>query len=287
MSSASKVADSQYNIGLVQQAIQLRRIDKETYRLASVLHSKDCRTGYIATCATATSIGLGCAGSVLGPPGMAGGAVAGLALGAGFGALTHPIYEQFMYGKWSRDQKLKLINELKARIKDFASLPHLVCPITGDLILYPAATPDCIFYEKHEIESWVDKHGTDPKTGKPLTRADLIYNISRDAATAAYLDKVIADSIQGVPLTDNERQAIQEIRDGCRARMKKEMVSKMEDITSRLKRDKISMEQAKTELEALMQSLDAEGFKARKAYDPCDMEVTPSAKEREEAVTLV
>jgi STIP1 family protein 1 len=53
---------------------------------------------------------------------------------------------------------------------------HLLCPITLQVMTDPVITPSGETYERQAIEQWLETHGTDPQTRRPLTKEQLIPN---------------------------------------------------------------------------------------------------------------
>jgi hypothetical protein len=53
------------------------------------------------------------------------------------------------------------------------SREHLLCPITGQLMIDPVFAKDGRCYEKEAIEKWIDQKGNSPFTRQPLNGNDL------------------------------------------------------------------------------------------------------------------
>ena len=67
------------------------------------------------------------------------------------------------------------INEIyKNSVDDLIEEKWGICPITDCYMEHPVRTPEGQYYEKEAIESWLEKHDTDPLTRNHLTKEMLI-----------------------------------------------------------------------------------------------------------------
>ncbi len=117
-------------------------------------------------------------GACLGCPGGPPGALAGAGIGAGvgfvvggaigFGVVTYDYY------KWKKtDEGKRCGGEISAFLSHDPLLKQCLCSKTSEIAMDPVRTPDGALYERSEIEDWIQKNGTDPKTNKPLKKDDL------------------------------------------------------------------------------------------------------------------
>lgn len=143
---------------------------KKFQRVAWVLSTTAAGAGGGA----ALGAGIGsCVAGVGAGPGAGGGAIIGGVGGLGFGIMTSAAWDYSHYKNWLRHENGINIIE---RVVEAAHVPpqDIECAITHTVPLDPVRTPHTKhFYERKNLEEWVEKHGTCPMSRKPMTRADI------------------------------------------------------------------------------------------------------------------
>lgn len=212
--------------------------------------------GIISGSAVGAGAGVGI-GAIFGTPagpsgvvvgGIVGGAVGGIS-GSVFGGIiggmiaTGVVYHH--YKKWKESVEGEyLAADLTAFITQLPNLKDYICQITHDFPMAPVRTPAGHLYDRNAIEEWIFIDNTDPKTGKPLVKEDLI-----DAWDVIYeTNKQIAILLEkDLPYLEENQDVYRQLIKGFKA-LKKDLQKKtnhdykseLTEIQNRLERGEIS-----------------------------------------------
>jgi len=155
-----------------------------------------------------------CSAGTITIPSVVIGSVVGASVGT-IGALSiHAIWKCKDYKTYSRKSSDKEISDTVQDLLNKCTMNEFICPITGELALDPVVTPyTSQKYERHELEKWIKKHGTDPETRQPMTIDD-IYNSPRGlGGTVNVIEHKLNEQIKNPTMSKRQIEVLIKMRD--------------------------------------------------------------------------